>query len=203
MVLKEGYRDNGDNLLKITIVPSTATIQVGRWTLNVIGTNVRSSGRQVDIWVERNDAARAVRFVPEVPEITLSIPGTADSVVTVAACHSVMPLQLTTSSSFGLTRDGRPKPDICAPGFEIIGAKAADVDHCATIAMTGTSMAAPHVTGALALVLSYRHKQPGRPQYNAQQLRAEVIKTAKNYTLHHAGFGYGMLDAEQLFNSLR
>jgi endonuclease G len=203
MVLTERHKDNGDNRLVITIVPSTAAIQPGLWTLNVVGTNVRSGSRQVDIWVERDDAARAVRFVPEVPETTLSIPGTADTVVTVAACHTATPLQLTTSSSFGLTRNGRPKPDICAPGFNIIGAKAADVDHRATTAMTGTSMAAPHVTGALALVLSHRHKQQGQPQHDARQLLVEVIKTAKNFTLHHAGFGYGMLDAEQLFNALK
>jgi hypothetical protein len=47
-------------------------------------------------------------------------------------------------------------------------------------------MAAPHVTGALALVLSHRHKQQGQPQHDARQLLVEVIKTAKNFTLHHA-----------------
>lgn len=203
MVLTERHKDNGDNCLVITIVPSTAAIQAGLWTLNVIGTSVRSKTGQVDIWVER-DEARAVRFVPEVQETTLSIPGTADTVITVAACHASTPLQLTTSSSFGLTRNGRPKPDICAPGFNIIGAKAADANHSATAAMTGTSMAAPHVTGALALVLSHRHKQAGQPQHNAQQLLVEVNKTAKNSgPLHHSGFGYGMLDAEKLFNALK
>jgi endonuclease G len=156
MVLTERHKDNGDNRVVITIVPQTAAIQAGLWTLEVVGINVRSKTGQVDIWVERDDAARAVRFVPDVPETTLSIPGTADTVITVAACHASAPLQLTPSSSFGLTRRGQPKPDICAPGFKIIGAKAGDADHRATIAMTGTSMAAPHVTGALALAMSHR-----------------------------------------------
>jgi hypothetical protein len=32
---------------------------------------------------------------------------------------------------------------------------------------------------------------------------AAVNQTAKNITLHHAGFGHGMLDAEALFNTLK
>jgi len=203
IVLTERHPDNGDNRVVITIVPQSAAIQAGLWTLNVVGTNVRSKTGHVDIWVERDDDARAVRFVPEVPETTLSIPGTADTVITVAACHAATPLQLTTSSSFGLTRKGQPKPDICAPGFKIMGAKAAEADHRATIAMTGTSMAAPHVTGALALVMSHRHKHQGQPQHNALQMLAATNLTARNITLHHAGFGNGMLDAEALFNTLK
>jgi subtilisin family serine protease len=201
LVLTERHKDNGDNRLVITIVPQKAAIQQGLWTLNVSGINVRSRG-QVDIWVERDDSARAVRFVPEVPETTLSIPGTADTVITVAACHAAEPLQLVPSSSFGLTRKGGPKPDVCAPGFNIIAAEAAGNDHSAAIAMTGTSMAAPHVTGALALVMSHRHKQPGRTQHNAQQLRSATNRTVKHFSLHHPGVGYGMLDAKALFDDL-
>jgi endonuclease G len=68
--------------------------------------------------------------------------------------------------------------------------------------MTGTSMAAPHVTGALALVLSRRAKQPGRPQHNAQQLRSALIQTTRFATLHNPGPGHGMLDAKALFDLL-
>lgn len=202
MELIERHVDNGDNRLVVQIAPQSAAIQAGLWTLNVNGVNVRSRNPQVDIWVERDDA-RAVRFDPEVADITLSIPGTADTVITVAACHAAAPLQLTSSSSFGPTRDGRAKPDLCAPGNRITAAMAGQANLRAGVAMTGTSMAAPHVTGALALVLSHRAKQVGKPQHNARQLRAALIQTTRFATVHNPGPGHGMLDAKALFDLLK
>lgn len=202
LVLEELCKDNGDSRLTFTISPATAPIQGGKWKLNILGAQVRSRFPQVDIWVERDDSSRAVRFIPEVPETTLSIPGTANTVVTVAACHSTAPLQPLPESSFGPTRKGLPKPDIAAPGFNIVAAKGADADLRATIAMSGTSMAAPHVTGALALVLSSRHKKPGLPQYNARQLLAAVTRTAKFSGLHSPSVGHGLLDADALYRLL-
>ena len=65
--------------------------------------------------------------------------------------------------------------------------------------MTGTSMAAPHVTGAVALVLSRRHKK--NAQVNALQVRAALIRTAKNFTgRHDKGFGYGVLNVRDFLN---
>ena len=202
--LEPRCKDNGDNRLTITILPESTPIQPGLWTLNVIGINARSRDRLVDIWVERDDGARAVRFRPEEMETTLSIPGTAQTVITVAACTAATPLQLTPESSFGPTRRSDPKPDIAAPGAGIVAAKANDIDKRAVIPMSGTSMAAPHVTGALALVLSWREKQAGRPQHNARQLMQAVNQTAKfGNGLHNPGVGYGLLDAEALFNLLK
>jgi subtilisin family serine protease len=68
--------------------------------------------------------------------------------------------------------------------------------------MTGTSQAAPHVTGALALVLSHRQKLVGSPQHNAVQLRTAINRTAQPGGLHDPAFGYGRLDALALFNDL-
>lgn len=194
--------DNGASRLVIQIFPKTANIQAGLWKLDINGVNVRSRTPMVDIWVERDDA-RAVRFNPEVAEVTLSIPGTADTVITVAACHAAAPLQLTTSSSFGPTRDGRAKPDVCAPGNNIVAARAGQANLRAGTVMTGTSMAAPHVTGALALALSHRAKQPNRPQHNAQQMRTALIRTTRFSSLHNPGPGHGMLDAKALFDDLK
>ncbi len=200
--LTERHPDNGANRLVLTIVPQAAAIQTGIWKLLVVGVNVRSGVGEVDMWVERDDS-RPVRFEREVSEMTLSIPGTAATVVTVGACHAAAPLQLTDSSSFGRTWDQRPKPDLCAPGFQINAAKA-NAGPQDVIPLTGTSMAAPHVTGVLALALSHRHKQTGQPQHNARQLQSALIRTVKNFSfLHHEGFGYGILDALKFFETLK
>jgi len=71
-------------------------------------------------------------------------------------------------SSPGMTRDGRQKPDVVAPGTAIASATSLDITHTCPAPpagsdllgdgmnhrmMSGTSMAAPHVTGAVALLL--------------------------------------------------
>jgi len=201
MKLVELHVDNGDSCLVIKIHPQVAQIQAGKWTLDVHGINVRSRNPVVDVWVERDDPP-AVSFSTEVPEVTLSIPGTADTVITVAACHVGAPLQLTSSSSFGPTRDGRAKPDICAPGKDITAALAGNNNFGAGVTKTGTSMAAPHVTGAFALIFSHRAKQPNRPQHNARQLRSALITTTNFPGVHNPGPGHGMLDAKALFDRL-
>jgi phosphatidylserine/phosphatidylglycerophosphate/cardiolipin synthase-like enzyme/monoamine oxidase/subtilisin family serine protease len=59
-------------------------------------------------------------------------------------------------SSVGPTRDGRLKPDLCAPGVAVLAARSTPRDPQANVPlltrMNGTSMAAPHVTGTVALI---------------------------------------------------
>lgn len=197
--LSRNHPDNGQSRLTITINRGVSPIQAGLWQLKVRGVSVQSGDGNVDIWAERNDT-RPVRFVVEEPKGTISIPGTALTVITVSACHSQQPLQLTSSSSHGFTRDNRPKPDLCAPGFEIAAAGAGGGSQD-TAVMTGTSMAAPHVAGAIALVMSARAKLGLKP-LNARQIQAILTRTAASRTpFHHEGFGAGVLDAEAFFRA--
>lgn len=194
LMLQFPHPDSGHHLLQITIVPESSAIQTGQWTLEIVGTSVAGAKPMVHAWVER-DRSRAVRFVSgDSNAMTISVPGTAEHVITVSASGTTIPLHVPPFSSKGLTRDGRPKPDLSAPGETVVAAASNSPDTQAVVAMPGTSMAAPHVSGAIALALSLR-KKSGKQQFNANQLKAALKRTCKATNgVHHPAHGFGALD---------
>lgn len=69
-------------------------------------------------------------------------------------------------------RFGRMKPDISAPGAKVLSASSKSINGYTT--MSGTSMATPHVTGVLALIISaWRKNSADGLLLNWQQLAAE------------------------------
>lgn len=192
------HPDNGDSCVVIVVRAAGAALMLaGDWVLEIMGNEVHSTC-MVHGWVER-DNARAVRFrTGSANELTLSIPGTARSVITVGACETRSPLVLSSDSSHGPTRDDRKKPELVAPGVDIVAARAGT--SVGQVQMSGTSMAAPHVTGAVALALA-RRKRIRRPQLNAVQIRKALSRRLQNYSGNfQSGFGYGALDVEAFLN---
>ena len=84
------------------------------------------------------------------------------------------------------------KPDLVAPGERIIscaaGAKRVPgppaVDYCED---SGTSMAAPHVSGILAAFLSIRHEFIGEPEAVAKLLTGSAMDLKRDSRLQGAG----------------
>ena len=196
------HHDNGDSRLMLVVQPGGASrIVPGNWRLAIESGLVRSPG-QIDAWVER-DNSRAVEFAnhPE-EEMTLTIPGTAHTVISVGAVSSSLPMQLLDFSSFGPTRDQREKPDVVAPGKDIIAANAGT--KTGVRPDSGTSMAAPHVTGAIALLFSHLAKQPNPSLPNAAQVRAALTQHAQNFSGHFTpSNGYGVIDVEALLTAFQ
>jgi subtilisin family serine protease len=110
--------------------------------------------------------------------ITINDPGNADLAITVGSTHRDSPHTngISYFSSRGPTGDGRAKPDLVAPGelitsaaagknlTEVQRAKLVGLDGAAVYVQdSGTSMAAPHVSGAIAAFLSVQREYVGRP----------------------------------------
>ena len=106
-------------------------------------------------------------------DLSLGDPANLEEAIAVGSVHKTNPHTYGISyfSSRGPTADGRAKPDVVAPGERILSARFDWETSRAAIApletlyteMSGTSMAAPHVSGILAAFLSKRREFIGEP----------------------------------------
>ncbi|MEK6282625.1 MAG: S8 family peptidase [Acidobacteriota bacterium] len=133
---------------------------------------------------------------------SITDPGNADSVITVGSTHRFWPHTYGVSffSSRGPTGDGRIKPDLVAPGERIHGPvfnkdssnknEWGDLD--------GTSMAAPHVSGAAAMLLARYSELIGQPR----RVKQILCDSATDLGRERSFQGHGMLDVLRAFQSI-
>jgi subtilisin family serine protease len=117
-------------------------------------------------------------------------------VITVGATHRFRPHTYGVSyfSSRGPTGDGRSKPDLVAPGEKIT----APVREDGFGVKDGTSMAAPHVSGAAALLMARHQELIGNPE----RVKHVLCKTATDLGRERYFQGHGMLDVLRAFQSI-
>ena len=136
---------------------------------------------------------------------TIADPGNASLAITVGSTHRDMPHSFGISffSAKGPTSDGRMKPDLVAPGERIVScAVMNDAAGTATDALfredSGTSMAAPHVSGAIAAFLSVRSEFKGRPE----QVKDIIVGAATDLKRRPEFQGAGLLDLMRALQSV-
>jgi len=103
--------------------------------------------------------------------LTIDDPGNADLAITVGSTHRNKPHTFGVSffSGKGPTADGRMKPDLVAPGERVVSCalmtgEASAAGAAPFVEKSGTSMAAPHISGVAAAFLSVRREFIGTPQ---------------------------------------
>ncbi|HEY0678155.1 MAG TPA: S8 family peptidase [Chitinophagaceae bacterium] len=135
-------------------------------------------------------------FAPGFRMVNITDPGNAEEVITVGATHRNRPHSYGVSyfSSKGPTGDGRVKPDLVAPGEKIVSAAIND----STERMDGTSMAAPHVSGAAALLLARNRELIGKPR----RVKDILCRTATDLGREKYFQGYGMVDVLRAIQSV-
>jgi serine protease AprX len=120
--------------------------------------------------------------------VSITDPGNAERVITVGATHRNEPHTYGVSyfSSRGPTGDGRAKPDLVAPGEKIV----APVPDGGLKSLDGTSQAAPHVSGAAALLIARHPELIGQPE----RVKRVLCSTCTDLGREHSFQGAGMVD---------
>ena len=135
--------------------------------------------------------------IPANLDLSIGDPANLEEAIAVGSVHKTNPHTYGISyfSSRGPTADGRAKPDLVAPGERIISARhdwrptRDPVPPLETlyVEMSGTSMAAPHVSGVLAAFLSQRQEFIGEPDRMKRILLDGCVDLARDRYMQGAG----------------
>ena len=201
---REHDPNNGDNHIVAYLDPVGCA---GNWTVTLEARRV-TSGR-FHAWIERDDSCRGCqpRFAPgdSSPSSTIGSIATSHLPLVVGAYDGHDPdRQIATFSSAGPCRDGRPKPDLVAPGVGVLAARSAPVGASRNSGLlvrgNGTSFATPHVTGAVALCF-----EAAGTRLSAGEIRSLVLGSCDPVPDDdpQCRFGHGYLNIPRLLADVR
>jgi subtilisin family serine protease len=184
--------NNGDNVIGVFL---ESGLPAGTWTMRLHGVAV-ADGR-FHAWVERDDRSPSQFAPPHDGSSTLGSISCSRASIAVGSYDGHKPnLPLSFFSSAGPTRDGSEKPEVSAPGHAVMAADSGT--GVGVVRMSGTSMAAPAVTGVVALLLAEAAERG--ISLTAEQIREVLVDTARRSppagTAWHDRFGAGRVHAK-------
>lgn len=210
-------RGNGDHNFFVQLRGNGPSMVMGGiWQLRVRNTSAKNT--RLDVWTLDDVSSVFFTGTSVQDSVKIGSPGAASSAVTVAAYTTKnkftdidgqvreLGLALDTISEFsseGPLRNDAQKPDVAAPGAMIVSALSSNAqsDRSMTInskfvAMAGTSMATPFVTGLVALLLQ-RHPQLDPTQLK-ELLRQNSSIPGKPQGAFDHKWGFGVINAANL-----
>ena len=132
---------------------------------------------------------------------TVLTAGTAVVPITVTA-YNDSDESLYLYASRGYTRTGVIKPEIAAPGVNVVGPTLQN----GFMQFSGTSVSAAHTTGVVALLMEWGAVRGNAPQISTTEIKKFLIRGARrrgDLMYPNQDWGYGILDLFGVFDSVR
>ena len=167
-------------------------IMPGLWQLRVMGDYIVDG--EFSLWGQTiASSGNETFFLSNTPDRTLTTPSTAGYVITVGAYDSVKN-QIAAFSGRGYTRAPiQIKPDLVAPGVNITATSYTGGYQT----LSGTSMATPHVTGSVALMMQWGIVNNNNPFLYGESIRTYLLRGANRdvdgVIFPDPSWGYGKL----------
>lgn len=182
------------------------TAPAGTWVVALSGLDI-TDGR-IHLWVERDSPAGQSHFHTGDAVVTTTTGSICNGFHTAAIGAydaATAERRIAPFSSVGRTVDGRRKPLVVAPGGNVLSAKSAPAGSTGTTDGTtrksGTSMAAPHVAGTVALM----YEAAGRP-LTTSEIRHLLVQSADPIaegTPEPERYGHGYLNIDHCLERTR
>ncbi|MDF2543217.1 MAG: hypothetical protein K0S47_2935 [Herbinix sp.] len=191
---------NPQQEIYIEFIPRRTYIDSGVWRIELVPRNIVVGN--YDMWLPSGGVINEnTRFLLSSEFTTLTIPSTAYRAITVGAYNAYTD-SYAPFSGRGYTRDNNIKPDLVAPGVNIMS--------CAPgggyAVRSGTSMATPFVTGSAALLMQWGIVQENDPYLYGEKLKANLINGTRKLRIEpnypNRTLGYGALCLRDTFDRM-
>lgn len=174
-------------------------ITEGIWKFILTGENV--VGGEFYAWIlQRELLDENTRFLRPSPYTTLTIPGTAKTILN-TSYYNQNNGAIVSESGRGYTTRGYVQPIITTGGVNAITTKVGG----GITTMSGASAAGAILAGCCALIFQWAVVDENDPQMYAIKLQAYIVRGARKRdgdTYPNRQWGYGILDMQEIFNSL-
>lgn len=182
----------------ISFLPEASYVDSGVW--QIVLTPRRIVNGTYEMWLPSQTVLNeGTAFLRPSPDTTLTIPSTAALAVTVAA-YDALTFSYADFSGRGpasVYEGEGTKPDLAAPGVRVT----APVPGGGYREFTGTSFAAPFVTGSAALLMEWGIVRGNDPYLYGEKVKAYLRRGAREVpgydTWPNAQLGYGLLCVEE------
>lgn len=177
----------------IDLIPDKQYVDSGIWKLEILP--VRIVTGEVELWLPAGATLnRGTGFAMPDADRTLTVPSTADRVITVGAIDSRNQTYAAFSGRGYTAFTGQVKPDLAAPGVDVLAPRAGTAAYGE---FTGTSFAAPAVTGAAALLMQWGIVEGNDPWLYGSRLKSWFHRNVRQigaFTEYPNPYvGYGIL----------